>query len=94
MDEETIKTIIREAQDDYEDGEMLIEVVEGRTVNGEEITVKATIDEYDFIRLYGADDFKILMHNGEVGDVIGQGKWYRAKIIKQNHKALSMVMRI
>jgi phosphoribosylamine-glycine ligase len=84
MDEETIKTIIREAQDDYEDGEMLIEVVEGRTVNGEEITVKATIDEYDFIRLYGVDDFKILMHNGEVGDVIGQGKWYRAKIIKQN----------
>jgi phosphoribosylamine-glycine ligase len=80
MDEETI---IREAKDDYEDGEMLIEVVEGRTVNGEEITVKATIDEYEFIRLYGVDDFKILMHNGEVGDVIGEGKWYRAKI-KQN----------
>jgi len=82
--EKTVKALIREAQDDYEDGEMLIEVVEGRTVNGEEITVKATIDEYEFIRLYGVDDFKILMHNGEVGDVIGQGKWYRAKIIKQN----------
>jgi hypothetical protein len=82
--EETVKALIREAKDDYEDGEMLIEVVEGRTVNGEEITVKATIDEYDFIRLYGEQDFKILMHNGEVGDVIGEGKWYRAKIIKQN----------
>jgi hypothetical protein len=74
MDEKTVKALIREAQDDYKDGEMLIEVVE------------ATIDEYDFIRLYGVDDFKILMHNGEVGDVIGQGKWYRAKIIKQNQK--------
>jgi phosphoribosylamine-glycine ligase len=82
--EKTVKALIREAQDDYEDGEMLIEVVEGRTVNGEETTVKATIDEYDFIRLYGEQDFKILMHNGEVGDVIGEGKWYRAKIIKQN----------
>jgi phosphoribosylamine-glycine ligase len=83
--EKTVKALIREAQDDYEDGEMLIEVVESRTVNGKEITVKATIDEYEFIRLYGEQDFKILMHNGEVGDVIGQGKWYRAKIIKQNH---------
>jgi phosphoribosylamine-glycine ligase len=86
MDEKTVKALIREAQDDYKDGEMLIEVVECITINGKEITVKATIDEYDFIRLYGADDFKILMHNGEVGDVIGQGKWYRAKVIKQNQK--------
>jgi hypothetical protein len=30
-----------------------IEVVEGRTVNGKEIIVKAIIDEYEFIRLYG-----------------------------------------
>jgi hypothetical protein len=49
-------------------------------VNGEEVIVKATIDEDEFIRLYGEQDFLILIHEGKVGDVIGQGIWYRAKV--------------
>lgn len=43
--------------------------------------VKGVIDEKQFLKLYGEDDLKILLDAGAVGDVIGQGKWYRARIL-------------
>lgn len=60
---------------------MEIEVVETiKTEQGFQ-EIRKIIDESVFLRLYGEDDFKILKHNGQVGDVIGQGKTYRAKIL-------------
>jgi hypothetical protein len=45
--------------------------------------VKEVIGKRRFVKLYGETDFAMLRHNGSVSDVIGQGKWYRAKIIAQ-----------
>jgi len=58
---------------------MKIEVTESKN----EHKVQATINEHEFIRLYGLRDFIILTQNGEVGDVIGQRKWYKAKVIEE-----------
>jgi hypothetical protein len=55
-----------------------IHVIESK--NGHK--VQDIINESEFIRLYGAVDFKMLIRDGEVGDTIGQKKWYRAKIIE------------
>jgi hypothetical protein len=57
---------------------MEIQVIE--STNGYEI--QDIINESEFIRLYGVWDFTRLKQNGEVGDVIGQRKWYKAKVIK------------
>jgi hypothetical protein len=62
------------------DGEMFIEVTEGRREGNEVIIIKAAVDEDRFILLYGEQDFKILMEKGYVGDTIGQEKWYYAKV--------------
>ena len=61
---------------------MIIQVVEGRMKDGKEVIAKAEIDEYEFVRLYGEKDFKILLQRGEVGDTIGEMKWYYAKLVK------------
>jgi phosphoribosylamine-glycine ligase len=81
LTEEEIRRIVEEAQEDYEDGYMEIEVSETVTVDGREVTVKAVVDEYEFIRLYGEQDFRILVKKGKVGDVIGEKKTYYARLL-------------
>jgi hypothetical protein len=83
LTEEEIRRIVEEAEEeeDYE-GYMEIEVSETVTVDGREVTVKVTIDEYEFVRLYGEQDFRILVKKGQVGDVIGEKKTYYARLIK------------
>lgn len=62
---------------------MQIEVVESRQMSKGLQEVKEVIGKRRFVKLYGETDFAMLRHNGSVSDVIGQGKWYRAKIIAQ-----------
>lgn len=58
---------------------MKIEVTEGTYDGG---FVQQVIDEKRFVKLYGKDDLKRLKNNRSVGDVIGQNRWYRAKLLE------------
>jgi phosphoribosylamine-glycine ligase len=82
LTEEEIRRIVEEAEEeeDYE-GYMEIEVTETVTVDGREVTVKAVVDEYEFIRLYGEQDFRMLIAKGKVGDTIGEKKTYYARLL-------------
>jgi hypothetical protein len=81
LTEEEVRRIVEEAEEDFEDGEMEIEVLETVSIGDREITVKTIIDEYEFIRLYGEQDFRILVKKGKVGDTIGERKTYYARLL-------------
>lgn len=67
--------------------DLQIEIFESRwTDDGVKQTPTKTVDEQEFMKLYGEQDLRMLLERGEEGDAIGQGRWYHAKLLNKQHE--------